>query len=126
MGNNICYYKQKIEYNKMIEKENIENLFDIIDSFSPENRDLLQYFLEHNNKPIIVLGNVYGNELLSYYCNSNEFIVSDNETVLFNYYTLAEETKLKKGTRATRYKLKDEFFNSVKTLYKKYGKISRF
>lgn len=117
--------KLEQKHKKNIETENTNFLFDLVDSLSTEDRKFLDYFLENNNEPIILLGYIY-NDFLNGYCDINRFEVKDDSTYENNMVTLKKEYLLDKGTEATRYKLKKDLYDGLILLKKKYGKISRF
>lgn len=109
------------------EQQQIEDeLFDFIHSLSPEDIKILNYFLENENKPLILNGAIYGDIILDNYCYSNEFIVGDDTIIPLNPLTLKPDKKLKKGCHARRYKLRDNLYDNIMILKKKYGKITKF
>lgn len=122
----IYYSKQKKEHDKIKEHELENHLFEITHSLSPDNLKILEYFLDNKNEPLVLNGAIMGNPVLEYYCDSNDFKVGENDIVPLNPFTLKPDRKLKKGTYATRYRLRDEYYEGFMYIKNKYGKITKF
>ena len=86
----------------------------------------MEYFLNNKNEPLVLNGAIMGNSVLEYYCDSNEFIVGEDDIVPLNLFTLKPDRKLRKGTYATRYRLRDEYYEGFMHIKNKYGKITKF
>ena len=117
--------KEEKEYNDSIAREDEKFLLDTVDSLSIEDRKKLDYFMEHNNEPLITTMRIYESLFLEQFCDINDFEI-EKATKVMNPFTLRKNIELKKGSRATRYKLKDDFYNELKYIKKKTGDISRF
>lgn len=125
---NIYYENQKKEHEIEIEKQNvkyIQYIRNFIDGLSKEERKLVYYFLENDNKPLILQGIVFGNIILECWCNKNEFEVME-PLYAHNPITLKEDYELKSGMIATRYKLKRELYESLKIMKDRGINISNF
>ena len=115
------------------EKKNIEELWTAVDNFNPDDRKLLQEFLESSNAPITrSSGNRYfGNSLLaSNWVVSTEEYGEEEQPII-----LSEKLKGKAipigamgAGRAivVKYKLHDDIYSALKYSKEKYGKISHF
>lgn len=115
------------------EKKNIEELWTAVDKFNPDDRKLLQEFLESSNAPITrSSGNRYfGNSLLaSNWVVSTEEYGEEEQPII-----LSEKLKGKAipigamgAGRAivVKYKLHDDIYSALKYSKEKYGKISHF
>lgn len=123
---NIYYANQKREYEKEIEKENIQYIRNFIDSLGRAERKIVYYFLDHNNKPLIFQGVLYGNTILDCWCDKKEFEVNDDLSYACNPITLKEDYKLKLGMVATKYKLKRELYEPLKIMRDRNINISNF
>lgn len=126
ISSSIYYSKQKKEHDKREEHELENHLFEITHSLSPDNLKILEYFLDNKNEPLVLNGAIIGNTFLEYCCDSNDFKVGENDIVPLNPFTLKPDYKLKKGTYATRYRLKDEYYEGFMYIKNKYGKITKF
>lgn len=126
VSNNIYYSKQKKEYDRQTEIDLENRLYEISHMLTPDNRKILDYFLDNGNKPLILNGYIIGNQFLEYYCDHNEFIVDNDHTIPFNPMTLKPEKKLAKGKHAEQYRLRDEYYEGFMYLKQKYGKITKF
>ena len=117
--------KEEKEYNDNIAKENEKFLLDTVDSLPIEDRRKLDYFMKHNNEPLITTMRIYESIFLEQFCDVNEFETKEAMKVR-NPFTLKKDIELQKGSRAIRYRLKDSIYEELKYLEKKYGKVSRF
>lgn len=124
--NKIYIKNQKKSFGERIENKVVDHLLNMVDSLSPQNKKILDYFLENNNKPLIIKGYLMCNQFLDNYCDRNEYIVSDEHTKSLDPINLEKEKFLIKGSKVTRYRLKDEYYNGLKFIKNKYGKISKF
>ena len=120
------YYKQKKESDKREELELENHLFEITHSLPIDCIKVLEFFLDNENKPLILNGAIMGNQVLNCYCESNDFQVEDSNVISLNPFTLKPDRKLKKGTYATRYRLRDEYYEGFMFIKKKYGKLTKF
>ena len=124
---NCVYHSNQKKKNLRKTEKDIENkLYEISHSLSPDDRKILDYFLENGNKPLILNGFIFKNQFLEYYCEHNEFIVDNDNITPLNPMTLKPEKKLKKGIYAEQYRLRDEYYNGFMYLKQKYGKITKF
>jgi len=94
---------------KILYKENLEVLWDMVDEFLPEDREYLKQFVKSENKPIVIRGN----RLYAF----GRLLNSEN--------VHKQEGYDEKGSY-TQYILEGRFYNALKTSYQLYGKISRF
>ncbi len=122
---NIYYAKQQKKYDDEIERKNIQEIRQFIDNLNRQERKLINYFLENDNKPLILQGVLYGNKILEYLCDQNEFEV-DETMYAYNPVTLKEDYKLESGMIATRYKLKSELYEPLKIMKDRNINISNF
>lgn len=122
---NIYYAKQQKKYDDEIERKNIQEIRQFIDNLNRQERKLINYFLENDNKPLILQGVLYGNKILEYWCDQNEFEV-DETMYAYNPVTLKEDYKLESGMIATKYKLKSELYEPLKIIKDRNINISNF
>lgn len=122
---NIYYAKQQKKYDYEIERKNIQEIRQFIDNLNRQERKLINYFLENDNKPLILQGVLYENKILEYWCDQNEFEV-DETMYAYNPVTLKEDYKLESGMIATRYKLKSELYEPLKIMKDRNINISNF
>lgn len=125
--------KQKKEEEEQ-EKEKMEDLWDYVDSLSPQDQCYLMEFLKTNNKPI-EMREVAPNRLLSDSDNvactekkqasaldpSRKIEFEGDSMCIPNGISFMEDEPPVK-----LYRLKDDFFNLLKCSYEKYHKISHF
>lgn len=115
------------------EKKNIEELWTAVDKFAPDDRKLLQEFLESDNAPITRSSGTryFGHSLLaSNWVVSTEEYGEEEQPII-----LSEKLKGKaipigamSPGRAivVKYKLNDDIYSILKYSKEKYGKISHF
>lgn len=121
--------RQRREYQENVDRELEKKLLDIVDSLTDDERRKVFYFLNNKNQPIVMAGTfgAYGNNFLDRYCDTNEFIVGQKGLESRDFFTLrCDAQKLKCGSMATRFRLKDEFYDELVWLKNKRGSISRF
>lgn len=102
--------KRNEEYQRRIDKENLEKWWDYIDSLDEEDRGYLKRFLKNKNQPIVVRGIFFYNYDLK----------------LFNSeYIKSQKCYDEKGPY-TKYILDEAFYNILVYSVENYGKIGRF
>ena len=112
------------------EKEE-EFLFQLMDQLEPKDQRKVRFFLDNENKPLILIGNAqqyhYTNGFLLRYCDMQDFIAEDDTEVPLSEYDLSPmKGDFSKGYAGVRVKLKEDYYNGFKHLKNKTGKISRF
>lgn len=116
-----------------LEEKAMENLWDYVDSLSPQDKHYLKEFLITNNKPIEVMGVTFDG-LLS---NSSIVACTDKnpESSLYPNRKIELEghlvyplpdSLLMHHSPVKLYRLKDKFFKLLKYSHEKYHKISHF
>lgn len=118
--NNIKDSKYKTKLNEEQNQQNIKTLKKYVDSLKPNERKLLDYFMDNNNKPIIYFDLGYDFYRLEMIMDQSEFIVEDSNTKITNPFTF-EIKNVNKGAYANKYKIKKEIFDDLK--YMKESKI---
>lgn len=103
--------------------ESIKNIRKAIDSLSPNERKLLELFLNNNNEAIITIDSMEVPFLYNY-CNYTK-VITESNTPGINLYSLKKET-YDKGCLACKYKLKDEIYRLLRDMLKNDIKISNF
>ena len=117
------------------EAEAIAQLWDYVDSLTPQDRNFLIEFIKTGNQPIEVIGEAFGNRLLA-----NRNIVACMERKKKNASTLSQKIEfegrlvfppqdiayMERSSPTKLYRLKDDYFELLKYSYEKYGKISHF
>lgn len=124
------YYNQSAVRN---EKKDMEELWTAVDKFDPDDRKLLQDFLESGNAPITRSSGTryFGHSLLaSNWVVSTEEYGEEEQPII-----LSEKLKGKAipigamsagKTIVVKYKLNDDIYSILKYSKEKYGKISHF
>ena len=115
------------------EKIGMEELWSAVDSFDPDDRELIRGFLESNNTPIQRPSGTryFGKSLLA-----SNWVISTEEYIDDPQPTIISERLKSKGitaeiigtpkTLVKKYKLCNEIFMALKYSKEKYGKISHF
>lgn len=112
--------KKKKQSNKLAE------YFDMLDSLEPWKYNLIEYLLENENEIIITSEEKIDNEYdLDFFINFKKVILK-NTISSVELQNLENEIKFKKGDCVVQIKLKDNVYQYLKYIKKKYGKISRF
>lgn len=129
-----CYkfIKNKKYYNKLnrenseqIEKQNLNYIWNYVDDLNDNEKKLLNYLLDNNNKILNIPGSLGFNHLYMEWFNSTE-IVSDGTIKGFDIFKIKETDMIESGYIVTQYKLKDEIFEALQYSKNKYGRISNF
>lgn len=109
--------KQKQERQRKLQEENelcaLERMWDFVDTFDNEEKESLLQFIKSGNKPI---------EIKGFICPA---YFSDSRLVV---HTTKNATKNNPRTAKTItiYKLRDDFYQTLKLSYEKYHRISHF
>lgn len=119
------YSKLKNQQEKEIEKENLNYLWSFVDNLNVNDKKLLNYFMESENKVINITGYLMENRLLEEWGIQAQ-TVSDGNIKNFDIIDVKEKNIIQNGIVITQYKLKDEIYNALVYSKKKYGKISNF
>lgn len=124
--------RSKIHYNNFkkrqdekIEEETIKYLWNYVDSLNGDDKNLLKFCLENNNKIINVNGCLIENRLLNQWFNKTQ-ITSDGTLKAYDFFNARESDFIEKGYIVTQYKLKNEVYEVLMYSKNKYGKISNF
>lgn len=119
------YAKQQKKYNREMKIKIIQETRNFIDNLNWEDRKVINYFLENDNKPLIVGGFFHESSILKNYCHKIKFQV--NEIMYANNpVTLKENYELKIGMMATKYKLQNELYKHLKKMKDRNINISNF
>lgn len=110
------------------EEQRIINEYqDLLDSQDPEFIEIIQYFLNNDNKPLSYFDSSipddYEVEILF---NKKRIKVQEDNFKSLNPYNLSEEIEFSNGSYVYQFKLKDDVYNNLKFIEMKKGKISRF
>ena len=123
----ISYIRSKREYDNRILQENINELYDILDSLNPEELELVEYFVDNNNCCITsnmeYIHNQYNFNLLF---DIREYKVKEDEIISVNPYQLDTTCIYNKGSYVNQFKLKEDIYKCLRNLKHMTGKISRF
>ena len=117
-------YKQEQERNKQeqkhiqkLEEKNeryaLEPLWNLVDTFDYEEKESLLQFVKSGNKPIEIEGFMCP----AYFKNHNIVVHTIKNTTKSEYRT---------AKTITIYKLRDDFYHTLKLSYEKYHRISHF
>lgn len=114
------------QHYRVLEAEQLEELWNYVDSLSPLEKKYLFDFLKNKNKPIKVESAFFTVGLLSKYLVSTDKIITPDSKIntdtdfknFYNNYGRFQTYKL--------IKLRDDFYKLLKYSYDKYGKISHF
>lgn len=117
---------QKKEYKTLKaaqDKENIMQVREFIDGLQPNERELVNIFLENGNTPLISL-DANSSTFVFNYCYYTKVITEKNtEGILL--YNLRKE-KYESGYQAYKFKLREDIYNYLKKMRQKNINISNF
>ncbi len=123
--NKIYWSSCNAEYKRKEERENLQKLWDMVDSFSEDERKDLKRFLKTGNKPIPKYSNYSSFDSL-YHTN---WVVSIEKYTTEEFVEINPETgKEEKFNRISThlYKLNDNIYEILRYSMEKYGRISNF
>ena len=127
INNKVYYAKEKKKYDDRIIQENTNYLYDLLDSLSPEEFDLVEYLVNNNNQYITshmdYVNNKYNFDIIF---DSRKYKIKDDEITSIDPYHIERKCSYKKGAYVNQFKLKEDIYKNLKYLKKKTGKISRF
>lgn len=127
INNKIYYSKEKKKHDDRIIQENRNYLYDLLDSLSPEEFDLVEYLVNNNNQYITshmdYVNNKYNFDTMF---DSRKYKVKEDEIVSIDPYNIDKKCSYKKGSYVNQFKLREDIYENLKYLKKKTGKISRF
>lgn len=116
---------QNAKYEKQKERENLQQLWDMVDSFSEDERKDLKKFLESNNKPIPKYGLYFS--FSSLYSTNWVVSIEKHATEQVKVIdSITGEEKVFNRISTHMYKLNDDIYEMLKYSLEKYGKISNF
>lgn len=125
--NKIYNSKEKKKHDDRIIQENINYLYDLLDSLSPEEFDLVEYLVNNNNQYITSYMDYVNNKFnFDTMFDSRRYKVKEDEIVSVDLYNINKKCSYKKGTYVNQFKLKEDIYENLKYLKRKTGKISRF
>ena len=117
------------------EEEVLEELWDYVDSLSPQDKHYLVEFLKNGNQPIEVMGEHFGIGLL----NNNNIVAcmekqqkcapAPSRKIEFDGHLVFPQTDISYmaySSPTKLYRLKDNFFELLNYSYEKYKRISHF
>lgn len=127
INNKIYYSKEKKKHDDRIIQENRNYLYDLLDSLSPEEFDLVEYLVNNNNQYITshmdYVNNKYNFDTMF---DSRKYKVKEDEIVSIDPYNIDKKCSYKKGSYVNQFKLREDIYENLKYLKKKTGKMSRF
>ena len=125
--NKIYNLKEKKKYDDRIIQENRNYLYDLLDSLSPEEFDLVEYLVNNNNQYITSYMDYVNNRYnFDRMFDSRRYKVKEDEIVSVDLYNINKKCSYKKGAYVNQFKLREDIYEILKYLKKKTGKISRF
>lgn len=123
----IYYLNEKKKHYDSITQENRNYLYDLLDSLSPEEFDLVEYLVNNNNQFITSHMDYVNNKYnFDTWFDSRRYIVKEDEIVSIDPYNTDKKCSYKKGSYVNQFKLREDIYKNLKYLKKKTGKISRF
>lgn len=127
VNNKIYYANEKKKRDDRITQENTNYLYDLLDSLSPEEFDLVEYFVNNNNKYITSHMDYVNNKFnFDTMFDSRRYKVKEDEIISIDPYHIEKKCCYKKGAYVNQFKLREDIYENLKYLKKKTGKISRF
>ena len=127
INNKIYYSNEKKKHDDRIIQENRNYLYDLLDSLSPEEFDLVEYLVNNNNQYITSHMDYVNNKFnFDTMFDSRSYKVKEDEIVSIDPYNIDKKCSYKKGSYVNQFKLKEDIYENLKYLKKKTGKISRF
>ncbi len=127
INNKIYYSKEKKKHDDRIIQENRNYLYDLLDSLSPEEFDLVEYLVNNNNQYITSHMDYVNNKFnFDTMFDSRRYKVKEDEIVSIDLYNIDKKCSYKKGAYVNQFKLKEDIYENLKYLKKKTGKISKF
>lgn len=127
INNKIYYSKEKKKHDDRIIQENRNYLYDLLDSLSPEEFDLVEYLVNNNNQYITSHMDYVNNKFnFDTMFDSRKYKVKEDEIVSIDPYNINRKCSYKKGAYVNQFKLREDIYENLKYLKKKTGKISRF
>jgi len=113
------------------EKKEDEFFFQLMDQLDPKDQKKVRFFLDNENKPLILIGNAqqyrYTNGFLLRCCDMQDFIAEDDTEVPICEYDLSTmKSDFSEGYAGVRVKLKDDYYAGFRRVKDRTGKISRF
>ncbi len=125
--NKIYYSKEKKKYDDRIIQENRNYLYDLLDSLSPEEFDLVEYLVNNNNQYITSHMDYVNNKFnFDTIFDSRRYKVKEDEIISVDPYNINKKCSYMKGAYVNQFKLREDIYENLKYLKKKTGKISRF
>lgn len=126
------YAKNKIYCNKLNKKqsekimnENLNYIWDYVDSLDYKDKEILNYCLKNKNKVINIVGGIVNYNLFEEWFDETQ-IVSDGTIKHFNCSKAEETDIIEKGSITYQYKIRDDIYEVLEYSNKKYGRISHF
>lgn len=127
INNKIYYSNEKKKHDDRIIQENRNYLYDLLDSLSPEEFDLVEYLVNNNNQYITSHMDYVNNKFnFDTMFDSRSYKVKEDEIVSIDPYNIDKKCSYKKGSYVNQFKLREDIYENLKKLKKKTGKISRF
>lgn len=127
INNKIYYSREKKKHDDRIIQENRNYLYDLLDSLSPEEFDLVEYLVNNNNQYITSHMDYVNNRFnFDTMFDSRKYKVKEDEIVSIDPYNIDKKCSYKKGAYVNQFKLREDIYENLKYLKKKTGKISRF
>lgn len=124
--NKVKYEIEKYQYRKNNQKNKIAEYFDLLDSLEPWKYSLIEYLLENENENITTYKGFFEYEFdLHFFINLKEIVLKKNISSV-DPRNLNNKCKFQKEDYVVQIKLKEQVYNDLKYIKKKYGKISRF
>lgn len=114
------------KYNHKIEKKNIEYIYNVLDTLTPEEFDLIDYFVTNGNCPIVTYSELHGTVYMDSLFDSRQYKINKKSLTDVDPYNLSHKITYKKGEYVIQFKLKEDIYILLSKIKKKTGKISRF
>lgn len=127
INNKITHIKEKNKYKNKILQENKNYLYDLLESLSPEAFELVEYFVDNDNRCITSYNDYFGIEYgFNTIFDSKRYKIKEDSITSVDPYDLDKKCSFKKGDYVSQFKLKEEIYENLKYLKRKNGRISRF
>ena len=119
--------KQLSQSNAEYFDNTIRNIYNSLDTLSPHELDVVQYFVDNNNETITTMLDYSDLELWRLgWIDHRSYKIKDKPIKSVDVYDVTKSVTYNKNSYVMQFKLKKEIYDFLILIKDKYGKISRF